>query len=214
MDETKLEDGLERQIFRGLTHTHARLSENFANLYEVAGAALALAEVLVEKGILDQDELNAKIVEVRERLEGTRYGSGTGFIVTGKGGDKYAPVHEVDVDCDKRWHLCKAACCTLGIALSKQDLAEGVVKWDPGEPYLIRRGEGAHCCHVQENFHCEVREHRPLICRRYNCKEDPRIWDDYDNYVPNAESIADLLSKKDMGRLISMELDARDPDQK
>ncbi len=200
-------DALDLQMTRGFLHTHARLSENFANLFEVSGAALALAEVLVEKGILDREELNDRILQIRDKLAGTRYGSGTGFIITMNREDKYAPEQSVEVDCEKRWHLCKAACCTLGIAVSRQDLEEGIVKWDAGEPYLIRRKESGHCCHIQTDNRCGIHENRPLVCRRYSCAIDNRVWLDFENYLPNTESIEQLLTKKNAGRLLELEID-------
>ena len=40
-----------------------------------------------------------------------------------------------------RVHLCKASCCRLPFALSRQDVEEGIVRWDLGQPYLIDQRE-------------------------------------------------------------------------
>jgi hypothetical protein len=32
---------------------------------------------------------------------------------------------------------------------------------------------------------CTVHEQRPLFCRMYDCRKDPRIWLDFDRQVPN-----------------------------
>ena len=62
------------------------------------------------------------------------------------GGDKYATAPSAP-PCDELLHLCKARCCTLSFALSTADLDEGVIRWDYGQPYLIRqRASEATAC--------------------------------------------------------------------
>ena len=31
---------------------------------------------------------------------------------------------------------------------------------------------------------CTVHEYRPRVCRRYDCRHDPRIWTDFENRIP------------------------------
>ena len=61
--------------------------------------------------------------------------------------DKYAFEHAAEIDCASRVHLCKAACCRLPFALSNQDVREGIVRWDLGQPYLIEHASDGYCTH-------------------------------------------------------------------
>ena len=76
--------------------------------------------------------------------------------------------------------ICQARCCKLSFPLSTQDLDEGVIRWDYGEPYLIRqRASDGYCVHNGAGS-CTVHAQRPMICRTYTCKDDKRIWADFD----------------------------------
>jgi hypothetical protein len=81
--------------------------------------------------------------------------------------------------------VCKARCCTLAFALSSADLDEGVIRWDYGQPYQIRqRASDGYCVHNDPDSHgCTVHAQRPAVCRRYDCRDDPRIWADYERRI-------------------------------
>ena len=70
-------------------------------------------------------------------------------------------------------------------ALSRQDLKERVVQWDHSNPYMIRHGADGYCVHndKQTRF-CTVYDHRPAVCRGYSCRNDKRIWKDFDKMIP------------------------------
>ena len=108
------------------------------------------------------------------------------------GDDKYATKATM-LPCDELLPLCRARCCTLRFALSSADLDEGVIRWDYGQPYLIRqRKSDGYCVHNHpETHHCTVHEARPRACRSYDCRTDKRIWLDFDNRVVATEP-ADL----------------------
>ena len=91
--------------------------------------------------------------------------------------------------CEELIPICKGRCCQLRFALSTQDLDEGVVRWDYGRPYMIRqRASDRYCVHSDPaTKFCTVREVRPGICRTYHCKDDTRIWKDYENRIPAAD---------------------------
>lgn len=121
------------------------------------------------------------------------------------GGDKYATAPSAP-PCDELLHLCKARCCTLSFALSTADLDEGVIRWDYGQPYLIRqRASDGYCVHCDPDaLTCTVHAQRPRVCRSYDCREDPRIWIDFaaripqptDQPVPHAREAAfDLVER-------------------
>src|SRR3569623_506479 len=97
------------------------------------------------------------------------------------GGDKYATAPSAP-PCEALLHLCKARCC----ALSTADLDEGVIRWEYGQPYLIRqRASNGYCVHCDpEALTCTVHAHRPRVCRSYDCREDPRSWIDFAARIP------------------------------
>jgi Fe-S-cluster containining protein len=88
--------------------------------------------------------------------------------------------------CAELMPICEARCCTLSFALSTEDLDEGVIRWDYGQPYLIRqRASDRYCVHNHPDSHgCTVHELRPRVCRVYDCRKDDRIWLDYEQRIP------------------------------
>ena len=52
------------------------------------------------------------------------------------------------------------------LLLSRQDVEEGVIRWEFGRPYLIAHGAGGYCVHLdRESYRCTVWEQRPVPCR-------------------------------------------------
>ncbi len=101
------------------------------------------------------------------------------------GESKYA-TPSPPVPCDELIPLCGARCCMLSFALSTEDLDEGVIRWDYGQPYLIRqRASDGFCVHNDpESRACTVHRFRPRVCRSYDCRKDPRVWIDYEQRIP------------------------------
>lgn len=99
--------------------------------------------------------------------------------------DKYEAVNAAP-PCAELMPICQARCCKLAFALSTADLDEGVIRWDYGQPYLIRqRASDGYCVHNDPSSHgCTVHEHRPGVCRRYDCRDDARVWLDYAARIP------------------------------
>jgi Fe-S-cluster containining protein len=87
--------------------------------------------------------------------------------------------------CDELLAICKARCCTLTFSLSTEDLDEGVIRWDYGQPYLIRqRASDGYCVHNDPDRQgCTVHHYRPRVCRVYDCRKDERIWSDYEKRI-------------------------------
>lgn len=106
-------------------------------------------------------------------------------VVIDEGESKYK-AEAASPPCDELLHLCKAKCCTLSFSLSTEDLDEGVVRWDYGQPYLIRqRASDTYCVHNDPTSHgCTVHAYRPRVCRVYDCRDDKRIWSDYEARIP------------------------------
>jgi hypothetical protein len=183
---------LRDEVVSGLLYTHSRANANTSRVLEAAAFLYALIELLKEKGLITIEELDARKTTVAQRVEKRFLSKGMGVMMQEPEQDKYAFPGEVQVDCENRLHLCKAACCRLSFPLSKQDITEGIVKWDLGSPYLIAQDAEGYCQHLDRTTHCcTVRERRPIPCRAYNCRNDQRIWSDFDNKVinPNLDTL-------------------------
>jgi len=66
--------------------------------------------------------------------------------------DKYTFDKEADVDYESRLDVCKALCCKLPFALSKQDVQEEIIRWEFGRPHLIAHGDDGYCVPGPENL--------------------------------------------------------------
>lgn len=91
-----------------------------------------------------------------------------------------------DVPCGELIPICGARCCRFVFGLSTQDLDEGVIRWDYGRPYMIRqRQSDGKCVHNDPaTGGCTVHTQRPTICRKYDCRNDKRIWIDFEKRIP------------------------------
>lgn len=101
------------------------------------------------------------------------------------GGDKYA-ADAVDIPCAELIPLCEGRCCSYTFALSTQDLDEGVIRFDYGQPYRIRqRSSDGYCVHSDPTTReCGAHAVRPGTCRTYDCRQDKRVWIDFANRIP------------------------------
>jgi Fe-S-cluster containining protein len=174
------------ELQRGLVYAHNRANANTAHLHQSYAAVHAIGELLVERGLLDRHELEAKKQEAAEQLRREYMVQGMGTAMQEFGVSKYQFQHGADVDCASRVHLCRAACCKLPLALSREDVREGVVQWELGQPYMIAHAADGYCVHMdRDTCGCTVYEARPIPCRGYDCRADERIWLDFDNKVIN-----------------------------
>jgi hypothetical protein len=100
--------------------------------------------------------------------------------------EKYSFEGGVAIDCENRVQFCKAACCRLPFALSRQDVREGVVRWELGQPYIIEQSQDGYCSHLDRGGRgCTIYENRPVPCRAFDCRNDRRIWLDFEAKIPN-----------------------------
>lgn len=120
-----------------------------------------------------------------EQIRAADIASGQRVSLDISGDDKYQAVPSVP-PCEELISICQARCCKLSFALSTADLDEGVIRWDYGQPYMIRqRASDAYCVHNDPDSHfCTVHAQRPRVCRIYDCRDDKRIWLDYDQRLP------------------------------
>lgn len=185
--ESLLEE-LRSEFVNGLLYAHTRANANTSKLMEAASFSYALIELLHEKGIIGIAELEARKDIVAERLTKRFRAAGMGAMLQDPEQDKYQFDGGVRIDCENRLHLCKAACCKLAFALSRQDVEEGVVKWEFGHPYMNARSSDGYCVHLHSaSYRCTIYENRPLPCRAYDCRQDKRIWLDFDKQIVNPD---------------------------
>jgi Fe-S-cluster containining protein len=198
-----------REVAEGLLYTHARLSENTQATLEAASFLYGLVELLHERELISIEELDQRKREVAKRLARKNSEKGVGVLLQEPEYEKYSFTGGVTIDCENRVALCKAACCRLPFALSKQDIREGIVRWDLGQPYMIAQDETGYCSHLDRDCHrCTIHEHRPVPCRGYDCRRDGRIWLDFDNRTINPE-----ILREDWPRCVSAaDMGARDHD--
>jgi Fe-S-cluster containining protein len=98
--------------------------------------------------------------------------------------DKYE-VKNSDVDCPSLLHLCHARCCAMAVELTTQDVDEGSVRFELSEPYMLRHERDGYCTHFDRTtLGCGVYHHRPATCREYDCREDRRVWIDFERRIP------------------------------
>lgn len=95
-------------------------------------------------------------------------------------GDKY-DVESPDIDCAARIPLCGARCCSFDVMLSRQDLREGKLPFLIDQPYMLPRDPVTkRCACMDATGACVAYDHRPATCRTYDCREDARVWIDYE----------------------------------
>lgn len=90
-----------------------------------------------------------------------------------------------DIDCASLIPLCGARCCSFEVVLSREDVREGKVPWVIDEPYLLPRDPSTkRCACMDDERRCTVYEARPATCRSYDCRDDRRVWLDYEKRIP------------------------------
>ena len=131
---------LRKEVAEGLLYMHTRVADNTRKTVESASFIYALVELLSEKGLISIEELDQHKRVIAERLAKQNREKGMGVLLQEPEYDKYTYQSVVEIDCENRVHLCRAACCKLPFALSKQDVREGILHWDLGQPYVIAQG--------------------------------------------------------------------------
>ena len=180
--------GPQRQIALGFMFSHSVLGDTSRRLLDVASSNAALLELLVERGLIVPEEYETRRQAAFDALAAELTENGLGLFLNDRHEDKYALGPLAEIDCAARIHLCRAACCTLRFPLSRQDVEEGVLRWDYGRPYWNLRDESGYCVHCSaESRGCTVYDVRPGPCREYDCREDGRIWADFEGRVVSEE---------------------------
>ncbi len=169
------------ELEHGLRFGHLLMSVNRHAGFEAAAYAQALVQLLLEKEIITPEEFEEKVEAHRQHM------SDSPEVMMSKAPDKYDSEGEVIIDCASRVELCLAACCSFRFYLSPQDLSERIVKWDYGNPYWVRHNDG-YCVHCdRDSYACQVHDNRPYTCRAYDCRQDKRVWVDFEKRIPNPD---------------------------
>ena len=170
-------------VENGLRFGHVVQMQTRQHVAELSASFYALLETLVARGGLPLDEYERRRQQTVAR-EVTK--AGTELLPQlADIPDKYALTDLPEIDCAARLPLCQGRCCTLVFPLSVQDLEERVVRWDYGRPYQIARRDDGYCVHSAEgSCACTVYEKRPGVCRTYDCRNDSRIWLDFEKRIP------------------------------
>jgi hypothetical protein len=188
------------EMLRGLIYAHNRANANTAAAHEANATLHALVELLIECGVVDGETFQARRERAAEQLRREYLERGMAVAMQEFGVSKYEFKGGAEIDCENRLQLCKAACCRLPFALSKQDVQEGIVKWDLGQPYLNVRDKQGYCAHLERGTcRCTVYHHRPIPCRGYDCRKDEHIWLDFEKRVVNPR-VADPDWTRDLER--------------
>lgn len=185
LEEIAARDGaLREDLDAGLRFTHLMGDVTRREVYQTAITVFALIEELKEAGEVDPGAFERRLDPLQNK-EVDRLNDHLHVMVEQRV-DKYAITDLPEVDCEARIPLCRGRCCTLHFPLSKQDLDERVVKWDYLRPYIIRQSEtDGYCVHNDRATKgCTVYEWRPAVCRTYTCKNDKRIWIDFEKRIP------------------------------
>jgi len=173
---------LRRDVDDGLRFLHAMGMQTKRDVGELASRLFALLEELAASDRLDL----ARFDERRVRLQAAEDERtlGRAHVQVAPVADKYALTDLPQIDCASRLPLCRARCCTLSFPLSFQDVDERVVAWDYRRPYQIRQQPDGYCTHCATDRRCTVYDQRPAACRSYDCRQDSRIWLDFERRIP------------------------------
>lgn len=174
-----------RDVDQGLWFVNVLLAQNRTDANDLDLATRALLEELLATGRLDEATFAARAAEAeaveREAVEAS---ARTQLRAVP---DKRALTDLPEIDCASLIPLCQGRCCGLLFPLSLEDVHEGIVAWDLARPYLTRQRAG-RCVHQDpETRACGVHADRPASCRTYDCRQDRRIWLDFERRIPAPE---------------------------
>jgi Fe-S-cluster containining protein len=146
----------------------------------VEGLLRAVVRALAESGQLDIDAFERHLKQPPPRPKDRA------ALELGAPVDKYTVSPPPDLDCAALIPICGARCCMLTFSLGSPDLEESRLAWSYEQPYRIAASAADHRCVHQDRATggCTVYEHRPAICRSYDCRTDARIWQDFERRIP------------------------------
>lgn len=165
---------------------HSHISESAKIVLQSTAFLYALIEILEKKGLITIDELDEKKRQIALELINKYSRTGILPVFQDPEVDKYSFTQSSAPPCDQKLPVCKAICCKMPFALSKQDVDEGIVRWDFKRPYAIAHGEDGYCLHLdRETYRCTIHESRPVPCRGFDCRSEERwnVWENYEGDI-------------------------------
>jgi Fe-S-cluster containining protein len=173
-------DGLRaalRPALHGIHNDHAR---GLQVEFEQAVIVQAVLQVLMAKGLVTREELDAvypamhqMMVDLRARqLSGPRLFPGLGTLAEPSG-----------LDCAAHHPTCGAACCSsFNVLLTPEEAASHKYLWDLAHPYRLLTDDDGTCVYFDRaRLGCSIWQDRPSACRAFDCRKDDRVWQDYPN---------------------------------
>lgn len=197
-------EALEQQAVEGAMHTHSVHSRLADRIHTLESMLYGLVDLLVDKQLVGESDLTTFAARVAETIEqrGERAHGGVALRI-----DPPGEQNVTTVNCAERMPICKAICCRLSFPLTADEVQQGQLKWDLGQPYFMRHDERGACVHQDRSSgSCGVYTDRPGVCRRYSCANDKRIWKDFDGMVLNQEWLDENLGPK-RPQLIQIRMD-------
>lgn len=171
------------ELERALRRIHAAIDTLRDDLLVLGSQVADLTAHLDERGGIDGAALDASLADTTEAVRAADAGWAMGIEL----GEPLVDKHEVPsppIPCDELLPICKARCCTLSFPLSTQDLDGGAVRWDYSRPYRILQRADGYCSHCEVGtYGCTVYGERPAPCRAFDCREDERIWLDFERRI-------------------------------
>ena len=176
---------LRADMDEGLRFLHTMTMQTKAIVIDTATKVTALIQQLIAEGKVGSDTLNARFKELKPQAE--ERDLQLYHIRVGDNVDKYKVADVPLIDCASIIPICQARCCKLTVFLSFQDLDEGKLKWDYGAPYILRRrAADGYCVHNEVTGNtrtCGAYHERPVACRAFDCRQDKRIWLDFEKRI-------------------------------
>ena len=169
------------ELERALRHSNAMVMSLRDDILILGSQLVALTRELERRGhVREADVLAALPAITNETRIDAEHAAAPRVNIAPNRESKY-DAKPLDIPCAELLPICAARCCQLSFALNSQDLNEGVVRWDYIAPYsILCRADDHYCVHNDaDSKECQLYEQRPLPCRQFDCRDDPRIWADF-----------------------------------
>lgn len=169
-------DGVRDALRAGFTRGHIDVARTQQLEFEQSVVVQCMLQVLMQKGLIKPEELNAALPAVHAEMTKLRSEQFTGPLLA-----PLAGFPDVDIDCAPHYPTCEAACCTsFHVFLTMEEAQSGKYLWDLTVPYKLLSDADECCVYFDRHARtCTIWQDRPLACRAYDCRTDTRIWSDY-----------------------------------
>lgn len=173
------------EVRSAVAKCHHMSAQNALHAHQGGVDAVALADLLIAKGLIDPAELAERRTAVEQRLTEQRVREYAGPTLYPSSAPEVPPREPVLVDCDERYKTCRAACCIIyNVYLTGEEVMSGKYRWDLQHPYRLARTAEGHCTYLdRESLRCSIWADRPMVCRGYSCAKDAQIWVDFEQRI-------------------------------